>query len=105
MLLGKYKPLSIPNIFPCSPYSFSSHLENQMFFCVATAVLINLGAVMHDPKIWERPEEFDPSRFLTEYGQKVVTPEAFIPFSIGAIIVTNCVVLNTVLKTDSYTTL
>ena len=33
--------------------------------------------------------EFDPSRFLTEDGQKVVTPDAFIPFSIGMAIVVN----------------
>ena len=58
---------------------------------------------MHDPEIWERPEESDPGRFLTEDGQKVVTPEVFIPFSRGVVIVTNCVVLNIVLKTDSYT--
>ena len=33
--------------------------------------------------------EFDPSRFLTEDGQKVVTPDAFIPFSIGMALVVN----------------
>ena len=86
-----------------SPFPLLFLLALKKKLCVATAVLINLWAVMHDPKIWERPEEFDPSRFLTEDGQKVITPEAFIPFSIGAIIVTNCMVLNTVSKTDCYT--
>ena len=34
-----------------------------------------------DPDLWERPELFDPTRFLR--NGKVFRPDFFIPFSVG----------------------
>lgn len=47
-----------------------------------TVILPNLWAVHRDPVLWERPDEFCPSRFLDDQGQLLKT-EAFIPFGIG----------------------
>ncbi|XP_022087524.1 cytochrome P450 2J5-like isoform X1 [Acanthaster planci] len=46
-------------------------------------VFINLWAMMNDPKVWDRPEEFNPGRFLSEDGKTVIQHETFIPFSTG----------------------
>lgn len=35
-----------------------------------------------DPNLWEKPEEFNPRRFLDSEG-KVRKPEYFIPFGVG----------------------
>lgn len=35
-----------------------------------------------DPKLWDKPEEFNPSRFIDSEG-KVRKPEYFIPFGVG----------------------
>ncbi|XP_053559500.1 cytochrome P450 2U1 [Bombina bombina] len=47
-----------------------------------SVVLANLWAVHRDPKVWEKPNDFNPSRFLDEHGQ-ILKKEAFIPFGIG----------------------
>lgn len=41
-----------------------------------------LHAVHMDPELWEKPEEFRPSRFLSAEG-KVQKPEYFMPFGVG----------------------
>ncbi|CAN7995741.1 unnamed protein product, partial [Ixodes hexagonus] len=49
-----------------------------------TVVLANVWAVHHDPKIWEEPLEFDPTRFLNANQTELLPkPAAFIPFSTG----------------------
>ena len=48
-----------------------------------THVLANLWAVHNDPKIWDKPEEFNPNRFLSNDGKEIIKTEALIPFSIG----------------------
>lgn len=35
-----------------------------------------------DPKLWDKPEEFNPSRFLDSEGN-VKKPEYFMPFGVG----------------------
>uniref|UniRef100_U5EUU5 Putative cytochrome n=1 Tax=Corethrella appendiculata TaxID=1370023 RepID=U5EUU5_9DIPT len=41
-----------------------------------------INGVHMDPTLWEKPEEFNPSRFLNSEG-KVHKPEYFIPFGVG----------------------
>ncbi|KAM4808244.1 cytochrome P450 2U1 [Rhinophrynus dorsalis] len=47
-----------------------------------SVVLANLWSVHRDPKVWEKPNDFMPRRFLDENGQ-ILKKEAFIPFGIG----------------------
>ncbi|XP_071975428.1 cytochrome P450 2U1 [Engystomops pustulosus] len=69
-------PLSVPHMAS----------ENTVFqgytIPKGSVVLANLWAVHRDPKVWEKPNEFNPSRFLDEHGQ-ILKKEAFIPFGIG----------------------
>ncbi|KAF4621313.1 hypothetical protein D9613_000776 [Agrocybe pediades] len=44
-----------------------------------TWIAINTPGLHYNPRYWENPEEFKPSRFLKEYNK-----DAFIPFSAGA---------------------
>lgn len=49
-----------------------------------TVVLANLLAVHRDSELWERPDEFDPTRFLKKDGTGLVKkPEHLIAFSVG----------------------
>lgn len=48
-----------------------------------TNVLVNFWAIHHDPKHWPNPEKFDPTRFLSEDGTKLVKKDSFLPFSHG----------------------
>lgn len=41
-----------------------------------------INSVHMDPNLWEKPEEFRPSRFIDSEG-KVRKPEYFIPFGVG----------------------
>ena len=47
-----------------------------------TVIIPNLWAVHRDPAIWEKPDDFDPNRFLDDQGQ-VIKKETFIPFGLG----------------------
>lgn len=47
-----------------------------------TDILYNIWAAHHDPKLWSRPDEFIPERFIDEKG-KVFRPEYLIPFGTG----------------------
>uniref|UniRef100_A0A8C2ZYF1 Cytochrome P450, family 17, subfamily A, polypeptide 2 n=1 Tax=Cyclopterus lumpus TaxID=8103 RepID=A0A8C2ZYF1_CYCLU len=46
-----------------------------------TRVLVNMWAIHHDPEHWDRPDLFDPDRFL-DRGQRV-SPSCFLPFGAG----------------------
>ena len=39
-----------------------------------------------NPKYWDKPEKFNPRRFLSEDGKTVTWPPALIPFGMGEII-------------------
>ncbi|EEC05604.1 cytochrome P450, putative, partial [Ixodes scapularis] len=46
--------------------------------------LINVRAVLRNPAYWSNPDDFDPTRFLTNDGDKLVKKgDAFIPFGVG----------------------
>ncbi|KAB0382330.1 hypothetical protein FD755_004247 [Muntiacus reevesi] len=47
-----------------------------------TEVFPLLGSILHDPAVFEKPEEFNPGRFLDADG-KFKKHEAFLPFSLG----------------------
>ncbi|KAI5937825.1 cytochrome P450 2U1 [Manis javanica] len=47
-----------------------------------TVILPNLWSVHRDPAIWEKPDDFNPNRFLDDQGQ-LIKKETFIPFGIG----------------------
>lgn len=50
----------------------------------STVVLPNTTAMNRDPHYWKRPDEYDPTRFLTPDGTELMKkPEYFIPFSFG----------------------
>ncbi|GAU96062.1 hypothetical protein RvY_07560 [Ramazzottius varieornatus] len=46
-------------------------------------MLPNLYFIHHDERIWEKPDEFIPERFLSVDGTAVVVPEAYVPFGLG----------------------
>merc|ERR1712039_209042 len=46
-----------------------------------TSVWVSIYALHHDPETWERPSEFDPSRFLSPAAPP--HPYAWMPFSSG----------------------
>lgn len=47
-----------------------------------SVIVPNLWAVHRDPNVWEKPDDFNPSRFLDENGQ-LLKKETFIPFGLG----------------------
>ncbi|XP_062436219.1 steroid 17-alpha-hydroxylase/17,20 lyase [Rhea pennata] len=47
-------------------------------------VVINLWSVHHDEKEWDKPEEFNPGRFLDKQGQHIHSPSpSYLPFGAG----------------------
>ena len=49
-----------------------------------TLIFANMFAIHRDPRYWNEPEKFDPTRFLDE-SMKLTKPEGFAPFSVGMI--------------------
>ena len=47
-----------------------------------TFVFSMLYYIMRDPDYWEKPDEFQPERFLNSEG-KIIKEERFIPFGVG----------------------
>ncbi|XP_069031646.1 cytochrome P450 17A2 isoform X2 [Embiotoca jacksoni] len=47
-----------------------------------TRVLVNMWAIHHDPKNWDKPDLFNPDRFLDDRGQRII-PSGFLPFGAG----------------------
>uniref|UniRef100_A0A3Q1BNZ6 Steroid 21-hydroxylase n=1 Tax=Amphiprion ocellaris TaxID=80972 RepID=A0A3Q1BNZ6_AMPOC len=47
-----------------------------------TRVLVNMWSIHHDPRHWNKPDLFNPDRFLDDQGQRVM-PSCFLPFGAG----------------------
>ncbi|XP_030018236.1 cytochrome P450 17A2 [Sphaeramia orbicularis] len=47
-----------------------------------TRVLVNMWSIHHDPQHWDKPDLFNPDRFLDDQGQRA-TPSCFMPFGAG----------------------
>ncbi|XP_066205207.1 cytochrome P450 2S1 [Saccopteryx leptura] len=69
-------PMGIPRALTRTT-SFRGYTLSQ-----GTEVFPLLGSVLHDPGVFEQPEEFNPDRFLDVDG-KFKKQEAFLPFSLG----------------------
>ncbi|XP_058112251.1 cheilanthifoline synthase-like [Magnolia sinica] len=50
-----------------------------------TAVIVNIYAVLNDPKVWNEPERFMPERFLNENARSagMAMERSFLPFGAG----------------------
>ncbi|CAN7986675.1 unnamed protein product, partial [Ixodes pacificus] len=49
-----------------------------------TVVFPNLNGIKRNPDLWKRPDDFDPTRFLTPDGTELIKkPEFLLPFSFG----------------------
>ncbi|XP_060130692.1 steroid 17-alpha-hydroxylase/17,20 lyase [Zootoca vivipara] len=47
-------------------------------------VMINLWSIHHDEKEWDKPEEFNPGRFLDKDGKRIASPSpSYLPFGAG----------------------
>ncbi|GFY71585.1 cytochrome P450 2B15 [Trichonephila inaurata madagascariensis] len=47
-------------------------------------ITANLWALHHDPEYWDKPDEFQPERFLTDDGTKLIKQfPSYAPFSVG----------------------
>lgn len=57
-------------------------LLNGLLVPQGTQVVPLLHAVHMDPNLWDKPEQFNPSRFINSEG-KVQKPEYFLPFGVG----------------------
>lgn len=71
-------PLSLHRAAACDTTIGGYHVP------AGTLVVPNMWSLNNNPKEWDNPARFDPTRFLTADGKKVdEKPLAFIPFSVG----------------------
>ncbi|KAK3697323.1 hypothetical protein QZH41_004723 [Actinostola sp. cb2023] len=71
--------LSLPHKATCDSTLNGYHIP------IDTVVIFNVWAMHHDEKEWERPHEFDPSRFLDCDGHVINAAgiKSYLPFSAG----------------------
>ncbi|XP_071816908.1 cytochrome P450 2U1-like isoform X2 [Apostichopus japonicus] len=53
------------------------------FIPKGTGVFLNAFAINHDPQVWDRPYEFDPTRFLSPDGKKLIKNDSLMTFGTG----------------------
>ncbi|GMS84754.1 hypothetical protein PENTCL1PPCAC_6929 [Pristionchus entomophagus] len=75
----------IANILPINLLrSTSSDVEEGGFFYrEGTMIIPQISILLSDPRIWNDPKQFNPSRFLEKDGVTLKRIPEFIPFSIG----------------------
>ncbi|KAL5019494.1 hypothetical protein ScPMuIL_002386 [Solemya velum] len=76
--------LRVANVFPFGgPHQTNKDIFFRGYFIPKdTQVIANFSSVLHDSKVFPNPEEFNPSRFLDEYGT-INKPDEYIPFALG----------------------
>ncbi|XP_022616599.1 steroid 17-alpha-hydroxylase/17,20 lyase-like [Seriola dumerili] len=75
----RIRPVS-PVLIPHTAMTHSS-IGGHSVSC-GTRVLVNMWSIHHDPRHWDKPDLFNPDRFLDDRGQRV-TPPFFLPFGAG----------------------
>ncbi|KAM9425628.1 cytochrome P450 17A2 [Pholidichthys leucotaenia] len=76
MRIRPVSPVLIPHT-ALKDSSIGGHAVSQ-----GTRVLVNMWSIHHDPKNWNKPDLFNPDRFLDDRGQRV-SPPCFLPFGAG----------------------
>ncbi|XP_029452610.1 cytochrome P450 2U1 isoform X2 [Rhinatrema bivittatum] len=74
--IGMVVPLSVPRM------ASETTVFQGYTIPKGSVIFPNLWSVHRDPKIWEKPDDFYPDRFL-EGTEQILKKEAFIPFGIG----------------------
>ncbi|KAG7496166.1 steroid 17-alpha-hydroxylase/17,20 lyase-like [Solea senegalensis] len=75
----RIRPVS-PVLIPHTAMTHSS-IGGHSVPC-GTRVLVNMWSIHHDPQHWDKPDLFNPDRFLDDQGRRV-TPTCFLPFGAG----------------------
>uniref|UniRef100_A0A3Q0T0X6 Steroid 21-hydroxylase n=1 Tax=Amphilophus citrinellus TaxID=61819 RepID=A0A3Q0T0X6_AMPCI len=76
MRIRPVSPVLIPHTAMTNS-SIGGHAVSQ-----GTRVLVNMWSIHHDPQHWDKPDLFNPERFLDNQGVRV-TPSCFLPFGAG----------------------
>lgn len=65
------------------PHTNSCEIEIEGYTIPKNSMIVPLQWAIHmDPEKWDRPEVFNPMRFINEEG-RCVKPDYFIPFQLG----------------------
>lgn len=74
-------PFALPHSTTKDTYLYEHFIKDK------TLVFINLWSISHDPEFFEKPEVFNPSRFLDSSGTRIEVDktirEFFLPFGTG----------------------
>lgn len=72
------------NLLPLNlPHTLTKDVKiDGYYFPKDTIIIPQISAVLADGEIFEKPEEFNPERFLDENG-KLKKVDELIPFSVG----------------------
>lgn len=48
-----------------------------------TAIILNIHHLHHSPEYWKFPDKFYPNHFLSDDGDRLESPPAFLPYGFG----------------------
>jgi cytochrome P450 len=71
-----------PPVWVCARQVQEDDVINGFDVPADTQVVVSPYVIQRDPRYWERPDAFEPERFLGERG-KAIPPYAYIPFGGG----------------------
>ncbi|XP_054157433.1 steroid 17-alpha-hydroxylase/17,20 lyase-like [Oppia nitens] len=70
-------PLGVPHVAMCDTKIGEHNIKE------GSLVMSNLWAISRNPELWDRPDEFNPNRFLSADGTYRPSVPGFAPFGIG----------------------